>query len=250
MIHTLLTYLSTPLIVAVLVVVCYRKLYREFPFFSSYLLIVVLADVIRFAVFQHRIPMEYFYTYWITEALEVLLAFLVLYEVFLIRLFPGFTITPIYRYLFPVAGLIVAALTVVLFLNAPSAGPSRLVAIVGEFALALSFLQVGVLIFFTGLFMFMSRDWTRHDFGIALGFGVYGSVKLIITTIRAMGGYAVTRFDQIPTVAYTVAALIWLFYLSRSDPEPPEEEITQEMVDEMDRVHREMRQVFGKKKRN
>lgn len=249
MFYSVLSFLGIPLVLAVLAVMTYRKLYREFPFFFGYLCVVLIAEVLR-RVLIRRAGLGFFYGYWISEAIIVLLAFLVLYEVFLIRLFPGFNITPIYRYLFPIAGSIVAVLTVVLFLNSPSAGSSKLVAIVGEFALALSFLQVGVLIFFTGLFMFMSREWTRHDFGIALGFGVYGSVKLIITTIRAMGGYAITRFDQIPTVAYTVAALIWLFYLSHSDPEPPEEEITQEMVDEMERVHGEMRQVLGKKKRD
>lgn len=249
MFYSVLSFLGIPLVLAVLAVMTYRKLYREFPFFFGYLCVVLIAEVLR-RVLIRRAGLSFFYGYWISEAIIVLLAFLVLYEVFLIRLFPGFNITPIYRYLFPIAGLIVAVLTVLLFLNSPSAGPSKLVAIVGEFALALSFLQVGVLIFFTGLFMFMSREWTRHDFGIALGFGVYGSVKLIITTVRAMGGYAITRFDQIPTVAYTVAALIWLFYLSHSDPEPPEEEITQEMVDEMERVHGEMRQVLGKKKRD
>jgi hypothetical protein len=244
---SIIFFLDLALLLAVMLVVAYRRLYKDFPFFFGYLLVVLCAELIRHVVLRFG-SMKYFYAYWVSEAVIVLIAFLVLYEVFLIRLFPGFNIIPIYRYLFPIAGLAVAVLTVILFLNAPSTGPSRLMAIVGEFALALSFLQVGVLVFFTGLFLFMSRDWTRHDFGIALGFGVYGSVKLIVTTIRARGGYAITKFDQVPTIAYTIAALIWLFYLCRSDPEPPEEEITPEMVDEMDRVHNEMRQMLGKRK--
>ena len=247
MIRTILSYVSTPLVLAVAAVMFSRKLHKEFRFFFLYLVVVVLADLLRFIVFQRGVPLQYFYVYWITEAIEVLLAFLVLYEVFLIRLFPGFNITPIYRYLFPTAGLIVVVLTVLLFVNAPSRGPSMLAVVVGEFALALSFFQVAVLVFFCGLVLFMSREWPRHAFGIAAGFGIYASVKLIITVVRARHSYAPTAVDQLPTIAYAVAALIWLFYLSRSDPEPPQEIITPQMVDEMDRVHNEVRQLFRRR---
>src|SRR5215468_2249533 len=249
MIRTILSYISTPLVLTVAAVMFSRKLHKEFQFFFLYLVVVVLADLLRFIVFQRGVPLQYFYVYWITEAIEVLLAFLVLYEVFLIRLFPGFNITPIYRYLFPIAGLIVAALTALLFVSAPSRGPGLLAVVVGEFALALSFFQVAVLVFFCGLVLFMSREWARHDFGIAAGFGVYASVKLIITVVRARHSYAPTAVDQLPTIAYAVAALIWLFYLSRSDPEPPQEIITPQMADEMERVHNEVRQIFRRKPR-
>src|SRR5215831_4752361 len=247
MIYSLVSYLVSPLLMVVAGVMVYRRLYREFPFFFTYLLAVIFADLLRLIVLHVNPGLLYFYVYWITEAVEVLLAFLVLYEVFLIRLFPGFNITPIYRYLFPTAGLIVVVLTVLLFVNAPSRGPSMLAVVVGEFALALSFFQVAVLVFFCGLVLFMSREWTRHDFGIAAGFGVYASVKLIITVVRARHSYAPTAVDQLPTIAYAVAALIWLFYLSRSDPEPPQEIITPQMVDEMDRVHNEVRQLFRRR---
>ena len=246
MIYSIVSLLGIPLVLAVIGVMTYRKLYRSFFFFFAYLLAVTATEAARH-IFLHRPPMQYFYVYWITEAVEVLLAFLVLYEVFLIRLFPGFNITPIYRYLFPIAGLIVVVLTVLLFVSAPSRGPGLLAVIVGEFALALSFFQVAVLVFFCGLVLFMSREWARHDFGIAAGFGVYASVKLIITVVRARHSYAPTAVDQLPTIAYAVAALIWLFYLSRSDPEPPQEIITPQMVDEMDRVHNEVRQLFRRR---
>ena len=248
MIYSIVSFLGIPLVLAVIAVMIYRKVYREFPFFFGYLLVVLLAEVLR-RIAVRWWQTEFFYVYWISEAVIVFLAFLVLYEVFLIRLFPGFNITPIYRYLFPIAGLIVMVLTVLLFVSAPSRGPGLLAVIVGEFALALSFFQVAVLVFFCGLVLFMSREWPRHAFGIAAGFGIYASVKLIITVVRARHSYAPTAVDQLPTIAYAVAALIWLFYLSRSDPEPPQEMITPQMADEMERVHNEVRQIFRRKPR-
>ena len=245
MIYSVASFLGIPLVVATLVVLIYRRLHRSFPFFFIYLLTVVATEALRHFLL-HRPPMQYFYTYWATEAVEIFLAFLVLYEVFLLRLFPGFIITPIYRYLFPIAGLMVLALTALLFVTAPS-GPERLAVIVGEFALALSFLQVSVLVFFLALLLFMSRELNRHDFGIAAGFGIYASVKLIITAIHAGRSYVPATIDQLPTIAYAIAVLVWLFYLSRTDPEPPEEVITPEMAQDMDRVHQELRHLFRKK---
>lgn len=233
------------LVLGVAALMVYRKLYLQFPFFFVYLFAVVFGEIIRRA-FLRPPALHYFYVYWIVEAVTVFLAFLVLYEVFLLRLFPGFTITPIYRYLFPIAGLMVLALTAILFATAPT-GPEKLAVIVGEFALALSFLQVSVLVFFLVLLLFMSRELNRHDFGIAAGFGIYASVKLIITAIHAGRSYVPKTVDQLPTIAYAIAVLVWLFYLSRTDPEPPEEVITPEMAQDIDRVHQELRHLLRKK---
>ncbi len=231
MIYSVVSFAGLPLIAAVMAVMIWRRLYREYPFFFTYLFVVIAAEIVRHAVLDPR-SLQYFYFYWITEGLGVFVAFLVLYEVFLIRLFPGFNITPIYRYLFPIAGLIVVALTAAMFVSAPSHGPSRLAVLVGEFTLALNFLQVSVLVFFSCLLLLMSREWTRYDFGIAFGFGVHASVKLMTTIIRARHGYATTRFDQLPTIAYTIAALIWLFYLSAGTPPRHEVLLNQQMADE------------------
>jgi hypothetical protein len=241
-----LSFLSTPLVLAVVVVMVLRKLYRTFPFFFTYLFVVLLGDVVRI-IFLNGAYLRYFYAYWSTEGIEVLLAFLVLYEVFLLRLFPGINITPILRYLFPIAAVVVAGLTSLMFVSAPSGGPSRLAVLVGEFTLALSFCQVAVLAFFCALMLFMSREWRRHELGIAAGFGIYGSVKLIINVKRAQEHYGSVALQQLPIVAYAVAALIWLFYLSRSDPEPEETVITEEMVQQVERVYGEVLQMFKKR---
>src|SRR5215469_1312340 len=181
MFYTVLPFVILTLLLAVVAVMVYRKLYREFPFFFTYLVTVIAAEVIRQVIFHFRMWTLYFYIYWITEALAVLISFFVLYEVFLVRLFPGFNITVIYRRLFPVMGVVVLALTAWMFFSAPSKGPSQAVAVIGESTLALSFCQVAFLTFFGGLMLFMSREWRRHELGIAVGFGFYGAVKLFVT---------------------------------------------------------------------
>jgi hypothetical protein len=240
MIYSVLSYLAVPLLLVVMAMMIYRRLYREFPFFFSYIVVVVLVEVVRFALFHLRMPNPYFYIYWITEAAEVLLGFLVVYEVFLIRLFPGFKITVIYRRLFPAMGVIVTALTIWIFLSLPSTGPSRIVTLIGSATLALNFCQVSFLIFFAGLALYMEREPGPYEVGIGVGFGIHAAVKLFATGQGVGHAYAPTWVYQLPTISYLVAILIWLYFLVQSVPEPEETPITQEMLDQAEKAYGEV----------
>src|SRR5579871_5117295 len=155
MVYSFLSYLIPALLLVVAGMMAYRGLHKEFPYFFSYLVAVIVFEIIRFSLFHLKLVLPYFYSYWITEAVEVVLGFLVLYEVFLIRLFPRFNVTVIYRRLFPAVGIIVVALTAWVFISAPSIGPSRIVAIIGACTMALNFCQVAFGIFFAGLMIYM-----------------------------------------------------------------------------------------------
>ncbi|HEV2991037.1 MAG TPA: hypothetical protein VG759_21540 [Candidatus Angelobacter sp.] len=235
--HLFLRYLDWPLILVVAGMMVYRRLYREFPFFFTYLITVASADIVRFMMFKPSMALAYFYAYWVTEAFEVLLGFLVLYEVFLIRLFPQFNVTVIYRWLFPAMGAIVVGLTVWMFLGAPSTGPSKIVTIIGAATMALNFCQVSFLIFFAGLTVYMQRELGRYEAGIGTGFGIHAAVKLFVTGQWVGRSYASARLDQLPTISYLLAILIWLFFLSKSEPKPEETPITKEMVDQADEAY-------------
>src|SRR5262249_7199689 len=126
----------------------------------------------------------------------------------------------------------------------------RAVVLIGEATLALSFCQVAFLTFFGGLMLYMSREWRRHELGIAVGFGVYGAVKLLVTAERARHFYASIKVEQIHNVAYLIAVVIWLFFLSKSDPEPKETPITEEMVEKVERVYGGVLQMFRRKRRD
>lgn len=240
MLQWIATYFTWLLVLAVAFVMVCRKLQREFPLFFIYLLTVSAADVARLMLFHYRLKLPYFYTYWITEAVGVLLAFLVLYEVFLIRLFPAFNTTKVYRWLFPTAGIIVVGLTMWLFFSAPFSGPSKLITFIGAATMALNFCQVTFLIFFAGLIWYMSHEWRRHELGIAGGFAFHASVKLIATGQWVANSYLPTKVDQLPRIGYLIAVVIWLFFLSKSDPIPAEVPITEEMAAEADRAYQDI----------
>src|SRR5215831_7678017 len=116
---TIMLWAEYALLVAVVAVMLWRHLQREFPFLFVYFIAVILGVVVRrsfiVAFSEHSVP--YFYAYWLSEIVALLAAFAVLYEVFLVRLFPSFHSTPFYRYLFPALILLGAILAGVIFLS-------------------------------------------------------------------------------------------------------------------------------------
>src|SRR5215470_10182902 len=63
------------------VVLLVKKAWKHFPFFTSYSLFSFMTSVGIYAV-QHR-PKLFFYTFWIGEAITIILGFGVVYEIFL-----------------------------------------------------------------------------------------------------------------------------------------------------------------------
>jgi hypothetical protein len=245
----LILWIGFGLLIAVAALMVVRRLYREFPLLFAYFVVEVIAGIVARSFLLHfsAFSIQYFYAYWLTEALRVLAAFAVLYEVFLIRLFPSFHTTPVYRYLFPAVIILGVVLAVIMFLSAPQHGPNVLSVLVGEITLALNVLQVALLLFFFLIVLVMGRGWEWHEFGIALGYGVYALSKLVTTAVRAKAGYARTSVDQLPTIGYFAALVIWIVYLWRKY-KPPDVDIPMEIVHKAQSWDKLLRDVTGRRR--
>src|SRR5262249_7289330 len=153
----LVFWVDFALLIAVAALMLWRRLHREFPWLLGYFTIEIVAGIVRraFIVAFSAYSLQYFYAYLVSEALSALAAFAVMYEIFLVRLFPSFHSTPFYRYLFPLLIVLGAVLAGIIFLSAPRHGPNMLSVLVGETTLALNVLQVALLLFFFLVVLFM-----------------------------------------------------------------------------------------------
>jgi hypothetical protein len=210
------------LLITVVGVMIWRRLYRQFPLLLIYFVVTILVAIVREVVdlkFSFR-SMEYFYTFWFSEPFTVLAAFAALYEVFLIRAFPSFYRTPILRYVFPLIAVLGIGVGIIVFLTAPRYGPNGLSVLVGRSVLALDFTRVVLLLLFTLVSLTLGGGWEEHEYGIVLGYGFYAISNLITTAVRAKASYHKTSVDQMPVVGYFAALVIWLIYLSREYKSP------------------------------
>jgi hypothetical protein len=198
-------WLSLPVLMIVSGIFVWRKLYREFPFFFSYLVIIAVASVARIAA-QARSTQTYFYAYWVSDLIITIFTFLAVYELFIKRLFPGFYKVRIYRYLFA------AAASVAIFLGWLTAIESHnaAAALISKDRILDSVL-VAILVFFVLLMLLMGRQWTKYDFGIAFGFAIYAAAFLVTSALWVRTHYRPTALDELPVIAYDISSLVWLY---------------------------------------
>lgn len=192
-----------------------RHVYRKLPFFFVYVLSALLLGAARYAAFYFSRNL-YFYVYWISELVAAVVVSLALYEVFLRRLFARFQKVRFYRGLFPVLALVVLILTILTALQTHDKGKAFLMA-----SRAYDFARTAVLVILVSLMALMGRQWTRYDFGIALGFAIQAAVALFNAAVRTTLHYHPTVMDTVEAVSFNLSCLIWLLTFWRPDTPSP-----------------------------
>lgn len=192
-----------PVLAGVAILLVWRKSLRQFVYFFYYVIIGEITGVVRLCL-HDRYSRIYYYTYWITDLLMAVAAFLATYELFVRRLFPRFYTVHFYRYLF------LTAATVIVFLAAPAALELNQLWIIIRAIHVLGVLQVAVLVFFVSLMVFMGRQWERYEFGIALGLGIQSAALLLTSASWTQGPRIRAITTGLPVASYDIACLIWL----------------------------------------
>ena len=198
-------WLSLPTLAAIAAVMVWRGFRREFPLFFWFVVVSDVLTIVRFLA-QFTSPRSYFYVYWVSDLIITVFNFLGVYELFMRRLFPRFFKIRFYRYLFPAA----AAITIFFGWLTAIQSPNKHAAFLIE-ARVLDFVLVAMLVFFVGLMMLMGRQWSRCDFGVALGFGIDCAAFLFASAMWVRTHYRPTSIDHLPVIAYDLSCLIWLY---------------------------------------
>lgn len=211
-----LPLLAVSLVICLSAIFIHRGLYREFPFFFSYLSCSILATAARLMVGSNY--RTFFIVYWITEAAYATLALLALHEVFR-RVFAAFYLFWWFRLIFPAAIIVVALFTFKAVMRPPAAAPQALRLIL-LFSLVAKYIQAWLFAVFFVLVVLFGLAWRTYTFGIVQGFAVSALGTWIASMGRSEFGIkfaALTRYG--PAVAYILAVIVWLAMFWR--PERP-----------------------------
>jgi len=207
-------WFAAPSIQALIVFLMVKKrLRQEYPAFFTYTLYQVLSLLLLFAVWVLLPYRMYFYAFWTTSALSVLISFVVMHEVFAEAFRPYEALRDLGAMLFRWSGLILLMLAVL------SATVTRTYSsdIVQEAMVTLErsvlMMQCGLVLFLLLFSKYLGISKRHYLFGIALGFGINASVDLIINAVQSHFGFmAVTTLRLISSAGYNIAALTWLTY--------------------------------------
>ena len=209
-----------PVLQAILAAVMFRrKLHRVFPVFFAYLVAEIAIFVVLFPLRGGSYKL-FFYTYWATSALAVVLGFKVIHEIFLDVFRPYHTLRDLGTILFRWAGLVMVMVAGVVAASSTGANEEPLAAGILTLQRSVRVVQVGLVLFLLVFSRYMGISWKQKSFGLALGLGTYAGVELLVV---ALSGAVTTEQSQafsaiVNMAAYNLANLIWIGYALAPDP--------------------------------
>lgn len=204
----------------------HRKLHTVFPRFFSYILFQILKSGLLFLTYRYY-DAGYFDAYWTGNAISVILAVTVMDEI-LHKLFNEYGDARnlgiiIFRW---ACGLLLL-LAIVNALSSQEGSADRVVAAVLTFDRSVRVMQCGLFCLLMVLCRFLRHCWRQRVFGIALGFGVFASMELILVSIAMRyGASSAPIVSLLKSAGYNAVTLLWIAYLRQQSQSIPEMELT------------------------
>ncbi len=200
---------------AVALILWRRKLHKQFPVFFFFLIAQVANFVILFPLSFAGNYSLYFEIFWFFEALNAVLGFKVIHEIFLDVFRPYHTLKDLDTLLFRWAGVVMLLVSVVVaFSN--SFDHSPLLRALTTLERSVRIVQLGLILFLLLFSRFLGVSRKQVSFGISLGFGLFAGVDLMMFVLNSGGFIKHAFFNLINMSAYNLAILVWLGYsLSR-----------------------------------
>jgi hypothetical protein len=191
-----------------LVLLFRRDVQRHFPIFSTYVAVSVPVTVARLISGSHY--QLYFYVFWSTNAVLLLVGLAALHEIFR-WVYAGFYEIWWFRLFY--YGAIIFVLLIALRNAAinPPVQAHPLIGFVLNMGIAVNLLQAGIACVFFALLHPLGIEFRRYPFGITLGFLLSATGSLLGYLARSVFGTNFQSFAKYASpVAYILGLLIWL----------------------------------------
>ncbi|HVO79636.1 MAG TPA: hypothetical protein VMT28_02835 [Terriglobales bacterium] len=189
-----------------------RRLQRRFPVFFAYLIWQILVFGLLFPIRRWGSYSEYFYAFWIADAITLALGFKIIHEIFLDVFRPYHALKDLGSVLFNWAALVMILVASVVAAASPATSQGPLVQAVFTVQRCVRAMQCGLILFLLVFSRYLGVSWRQQSFGIALGFGGFAIVDLGLIALNAAGRVGPSRVDLTNAVAYSCAILVWLGY--------------------------------------
>lgn len=188
-----------------------RRSWKKYPVFSAYVFFNLFFAALAYAVFRNRFV--YYYTFWICDAIGIILGLGVVREIFTNVFSPHPALRKLATMIFRVAVvlLVILACGVIYEQSGNARGIGNGVLLAAE---AARVVEVGLT-----MFLFLSSSafglhWRQSVFGMALGLGLFAAVELIADTmIGHVSSATVQAFNLGHGISFCISLLIWLGYL-------------------------------------
>ena len=222
----LLGYLETALCVAALITILVRKQWSDYWSLSSYLAVRIASNGILTYLYQaagHSLTQQvayhlYFYVYWISFAVESVLALLVVYGVFRLAMAPLKGLQTLGMLVFKWAAGISVAVALGSAFAPNMKGTQYLVAAVSQLQRTQSILTLCLLLFVCFAVRPMGLSYSSRIFGVSLGLGIMATNDLLHSAWLTLNPDMATVFNKINGVVICVILATWTSYFALPEP--------------------------------
>ena len=205
-------WIAHPLLQSGIAVVMLRRgLHLKFKFFFAYVVAQILTFAVVFPTYKYNYT-AYFYLYWFSTAIGVLLGFKVIHEVFLDVFRPFHTLRDLGTVLFKWAGLVMLLVAGVVSVSGNSNEMVPWMQAIVTTQRCVRIMQVGMVLFLLFFSHYLGVSRRQHSFGIALGFGTFAVVELTLIASwvgNHLGGMSISLINM---ATYNGTLAIWLGY--------------------------------------
>jgi len=189
-----------------------RGMYKQFKYFFAYIVTQLLIFAVIFPAYVWRSYSAAFYLYWVCNAVSVTLGFLVIHEVF-VDVFKLFhTLRDLGTVLFKWAGLVMLLVAAVVSVSTSSQTAPWMQAIVTS-QRCVRMVQVGMVLFLLFFANYVGVSRRQHSFGIALGFGSFAVIELILICSWVGNHLPGAWMSIVNMTAYNASLMLWLGYV-------------------------------------
>ena len=199
-----------------------RKWQGVFPRFFSYIIFQILKSGILFLTYRYFDDNSYFEAYWTGNAISVLLAVAVMDEI-LHRLFEQYGgIQTLGVIIFRWSCGLLLLLAIVSALSGHDGSADRVVAAVLAFERSVRLMQCGLFVLLMLLCRILRDVWRQPVFGVALGFGIFASIELILISVVMWIGDGPREIVSLAkSVTFNAVTLLWIGYLKQASESVP-----------------------------
>ena len=195
---------------AVAAVLWRRKLLKQFPVFFSYLLVQVAFFVVTYPLYG-RNAFWYFWLFWLGQALNAVLGFKVIHEIFLDVFRPYHALQDLGTPVFKWAGAVMLLVSVVVAAS-NSFSQDPLIHAVTTMQRSVRTVQFGLILFMFIFSRFLGVSRRQLSFGIALGFGSFAGAELMLLALYAGKLVGHNHLNLLNMLFYNFSVLTWLVY--------------------------------------
>ena len=148
-------------------ILLWRKLYRTFPIFFSYIAFQILVFAALFPLHKDRFYTIFYYMSWGTTAVSVILGFFVIHELFQDVFRPYHTLRDLGSVLFKWAALVMLLVAGVVAASTASATEEPLRTGIMTLQRSVRVVQCGLILFLLVFSRYLGTNWRQKSFGIA-----------------------------------------------------------------------------------